>query len=77
MPAHSTHQAPPLLHLPLPADYLELKSTLTGPGLDPRFVGNGTVQYRKSLRVWQLPQFTLAGEFVTGVHVLRLMAAAG
>lgn len=48
------------------ADYLELKSTLTDPGLDTRFRGNGTIIYRHSLRVWQLPAFTLVGEFRTG-----------
>ncbi|KAL4451302.1 hypothetical protein ABPG77_009374 [Micractinium sp. CCAP 211/92] len=65
------------------ADYLELKSTLTDPGLDPRFRGNGTIIYRRSLRVWQLPAFTLVGEFRTeedeseGFMTVQLVGSSG
>ncbi len=55
------------------ADYLDLKSTLT-KNVKPQFLGSGAFQYRHSLRVWQLPNFTqpnanlsLVGEFVTGM----------
>lgn len=57
------------------ADYLELRSTLTDPALDPRLRGNGTIIYRHSLRVWQLPAFTLVGEFRTGELCRRAMHA--
>lgn len=56
------------------ADYLELKSTLTDPQLDPRFRGNGTIIYRRTLRVWQLPAFDLVGEFRTGETGLRVQS---
>lgn len=50
---------------PSPADYVDMRSTITDPSLDAKFRGNGTIQLRRSLRVWQLPQFSLVGEFVT------------
>lgn len=50
---------------PIPADYLELKSTITSPSLPARFRGSGVPKYGRSLRVWQLPDFTPISTFST------------
>jgi len=55
---------PPCLPLCLPADYLELKSSVTGgPGIDPKYTGSGAVAFRHSMRTWSLPNLTASGEF--------------
>lgn len=42
------------------------RSTLNGRSVPPRFRGSGKTVYRHSLRVWNLPDFSPAGEFITG-----------
>ena len=37
-----------------------------------RFRGSGKPLYRHSLRVWNLPNFTLASDFTTGEQELSL-----
>ena len=61
---HYTAHLPPACrpaHPPAPAR----RSTLNGRWVPARFRGSGKTVYRHSLRVWDLPAFTLAGELVT------------
>lgn len=63
------------------ADYLDLQSTITAASVKPQFLGSGNFQYRHSLRVWQLPNFTkpnpdltLVGEYVTGAKGIEFVS---
>ncbi len=41
------------------ADYVNYKSTITGPNVNSQFLGSGGfLQYRHSLRVFEMPNFT-------------------
>lgn len=42
------------------------RSTLNGRSVPKRFRGDGKTVYRHSLRVWDLPNVTLASELITG-----------
>ncbi|PRW58602.1 MFS general substrate transporter [Chlorella sorokiniana] len=47
------------------AEYLDYRSTLNGRSVPTQFRGSGKTLYRHSLRVWNLPDFSLASEFIT------------
>lgn len=44
--------------------------------MPPQFRGSGKTLYRHSLRVWNLPDFSLASEFITGGHACMCLGCA-
>lgn len=64
-PCMRQHCYPSHPHAPLPPRPRR-RSTLNGPSVPKRFRGDGKTVYRHSLRVWDLPNVTLASEFITG-----------